>query len=187
MARSNLLVADLSTAAAFVATLKRFVARRGRPAAAVISNCGEEGIFFKFIPPRSPNFGGLWEASVKSSKKHFKATIGTTVLLKDELETILTQIESCLNSRPLKQLTSEPEDLEILTPGHFLIHRPLASIPEPSYETLPSNRLDRYQQTQEFVRRIWKHWSTEYLSGLHPRTKWTRLRDNISIGTMVLL
>ncbi|XP_062707822.1 uncharacterized protein LOC134288108 [Aedes albopictus] len=105
------LVADLSTAA-FIAALKRFVARRGRPAViecdnaknflrtsrtladlkeqfcsqqhkhAVTTYCGEEGIFFKFIPPRSPNFGGLWEAAVKSFKKHFKATIGTTVLLK---------------------------------------------------------------------------------------------------------
>ncbi|XP_062558236.1 uncharacterized protein LOC134223115 [Armigeres subalbatus] len=210
------LVADLSTAA-FIAALKRFVGRRGRPAViecdnaknfvgasrtladlmeqfrsqqhkhAVTTYCGEEGIFFKFIPPRSPNFGGLWEAAVRSFKKHFKTTIGTTVLLKDDLETVLVQIESCLNSRPLTQLTSEPEDLEILTPGHFLVHRPLVSIPEPSYENVPTNRLDRYQHTQEFVRRIWKRWSTDYLSGLHPRTKWTRLRDNISIGTMVLL
>ncbi|XP_065074711.1 uncharacterized protein LOC135698594 [Ochlerotatus camptorhynchus] len=210
------LVADLSTNA-FITTLKRFVARRGRPAViecdnaknfvgasrtlaelheqfssqqhkhAVTTYCGEEGIHFKFIPPRSPNFGGLWEAAVKSFKKHFKATIGTTVLLKDDIETLLTQIESCLNSRPLTQLTSDPEDLEILTPGHFLVHRPLVSIPEPSYEKVPTNRLDRYQQTQEFVRRIWKRWSMDYLSGLHPRTRWTRLRDNISIGTMVLL
>ncbi|XP_055622489.1 uncharacterized protein LOC129773996 [Toxorhynchites rutilus septentrionalis] len=210
------LVADLSTNA-FIMALKRFVARRGRPSViecdnaknflgtsrtlaqlrdqfrsqqhkhSVTTYCSEEGIYFKFIPPRSPNFGGLWEAAVRSFKRHLKATIGLTILLKDDLETILTQIESCLNSRPLTQLTSDPEDLEILTPGHFLIHRPLVSIPEPSYEELPKNRLDRYQQTQEFVRRIWKRWSMDYLSGLHPRTKWTRLRENISIGTMVLL
>ncbi|XP_055633257.1 uncharacterized protein LOC129773639 [Toxorhynchites rutilus septentrionalis] len=177
------LVGDLSTKS-FIAALKRFVARRGRPAViecdnaknflgtsralpelyaqfrtqqhkhAVTTQCSEEGIFFKFIPPRSPNFCGLWEAAVKSFKKHFKATIGTTILLKDDLETVLVQIESCLNSRPLTQLTSEPEDLEILTPGHFLVHRPLVSIPEPSYEALPTNRLDRYQHAQELVRRI---------------------------------
>lgn len=210
------LVADLSSAA-FLATLKRFVARRGKPSIiecdnaknfrgadrmlkelhqqfkeqqfqhAVSSYCGSQGITFKFIPPRSPHFGGLWESAVKSFKGHLKATIGAAVLHKDDLETIIVQIESCLNSRPLTPLSSDPDDLEIITPGHFLIHRPLAAIPEPSYEELPANRLDRYQQTQEYLRRIWKRWSTDYLSGLQPRTKWTTLRDNIAIGTMVLL
>ncbi|XP_058811251.1 uncharacterized protein LOC131676146 [Topomyia yanbarensis] len=210
------LVADLSTNA-FISALKRFVARRGKPAViecdnaknfvgasrvlgdlckqfnsqqhqhTISSHCSEEGIQFKFIPPRSPNFGGLWEAAVKSFKKHMKASIGTSVLLKDDLETLITQIESCLNSRPLTQLSSEPEDLEILTPGHFLVHRPLVATAEPSYEAIPTNRLDRYQQNQEFVRRIWKRWSTDYLSGLLPRTKWTFQRDNITIGTMVLV
>ncbi|GFX49407.1 integrase catalytic domain-containing protein [Trichonephila clavipes] len=31
-----------------------------------------EGIEWKFIPPRAPSFGGLWEASVKSIKYHLK-------------------------------------------------------------------------------------------------------------------
>uniref|UniRef100_A0A182X947 DUF5641 domain-containing protein n=1 Tax=Anopheles quadriannulatus TaxID=34691 RepID=A0A182X947_ANOQN len=39
----------------------------------------------------------------------------------------------------------------------------------------------------EFVRRIWNRWSTDYLSGLQPRTKWTKQRDNIHIGTLVLM
>lgn len=209
-------VADLSTNA-FISALKRFVARRGRPAVIecdnaknfvgasrelaelskqfasqehqhiVTSHCSEDGIWFKFIPPRSPNFGGIWEAAVKSCKKHLKATVGTSILLKDDFETLLIQTESCLNSRPLTQLSSDPEDLEVLTPGHFLIHRPLVAVREPSYEELPKNRLDRYQHNQELLRRIWKRWSSEYLSGLLPRTKWTRQRDNIDIGTMVLV
>ncbi|GFS93767.1 integrase catalytic domain-containing protein [Trichonephila clavipes] len=32
----------------------------------------EEGIEWSFIPPRSPNWGGLWEANIKSLKYHFK-------------------------------------------------------------------------------------------------------------------
>ncbi|XP_062704645.1 uncharacterized protein LOC134286948 [Aedes albopictus] len=210
------LVADLTTDA-FISALKRFIARRSKPAVIECDNaknfqgasralaellaqfrsqqhqhsvgsfCVEEGIEFKFIPPRSPNFGGLWEAAVKSFKKHLKSTIGTTVLYKDDLETLLVQIESCLNSRPLTQLSTDPEDLEVLTPGHFLVLRPLVAAAEPSYEEIPQNRLNRYQMTQEFVRRIWKRWSTDYLSGLHPRTKWTRQRDNLAVGTLVLL
>ncbi|XP_058448912.1 uncharacterized protein LOC131428870 [Malaya genurostris] len=153
----------------------------------VTRSCSMEGITFKFIPPRSPNFGGLWEAAVKSMKKHLLSTIGNVILYQDEFHTLLTQIENCLNSRPLTQLNSDPNDLEVLTPGHFLVHRPLVAIPEPSLEGVPSNRLDRWQQTQEYVSRIWKQWQSEYLSGLQPRTQWTQQRNNVSVGTMVLL
>lgn len=210
------MVYDLSTAA-FIAALHRFVARRGKPntihcdnaqnfkgaarelaelakqfrsqqhQAAVVNNCANDGILFKFIPPRSPNFGGLWEAAVKSFKQHFRATVGNSVLSQDEFVTLLARIEACLNSRPLTPISTDPNDLEVLTPGHFLVHRPLTSFPEPELSEVPRNRLDRWQENQELLRRVWKRWSTDYLSGLHPRTKWTQLRNNIDVGTMVLL
>lgn len=105
----------------------------------------------------------------------------------EQFHTVLTQTEALLNSRPLTQLSNSPEDLDVLTPGHFLVHRPLTAIPEPSYEEVPSNRLSQWQMTQEFVRRLWKRWSTEYLSGLQQRTRWTHERNNIRVGTMVLV
>ncbi|XP_065076956.1 uncharacterized protein LOC135700391 [Ochlerotatus camptorhynchus] len=210
------LVGDLSTGS-FLAALRRFIARRGKPKLiecdnaqnfrgasrevaelakqlkdqqlqnAVTRSCGEDGIEFKFIPPRSPNFGGLWEAAIKSFKTHLKSTLGNSILTVEQLTTLLAQIESCMNSRPLTQLSTDPEDLDVLTPGHFLIHRPLTAIAEPSLGDLPPNRLDRWQEVQEFLRRLWKRWATEYLSGLQPRTKWTREKDNIAIGTLVLV
>ncbi|XP_055615030.1 uncharacterized protein LOC129761337 [Toxorhynchites rutilus septentrionalis] len=209
-------VTDLSSQA-FIAALRRFVARWGRPELIecdnalnfrgakreldeltrlfetqqhqhrVTSSCANDGIAFKFIPPRSPNFGGLWEAAVKSLKKHLRSTLGNVILYLDSFLTLITQIESCLNSRPLTQLSADPNDLEVLTPGHFLVHRPLVAVPEPSLEGISMNRLDRWQQTQEYVRRIWKQWQTDYLSGLQPRTRWTQRLDNVKLDTMVLL
>ncbi|XP_055522829.1 uncharacterized protein LOC129717008 [Wyeomyia smithii] len=199
-------VTDL-TSDAFIAALKRFTSRKGIPEliecdnglnfqgaqieleelARLFRSQQHQNFVIRSIPPRSPNFGGLWKAAVKSMKKHLRCTIGNVVLYHDAFLTLLTQIESCLNSRPLTLLCSDPNDVEVLTPGHFLIHRSLKAIPEPSTEDIPFNRLSRWQQTQEYVRKIWKQWQSEYLSGLQPRTRWTMERDNIKIGTMVLI
>lgn len=58
-----------------------------------------EGIKWSFICPRSPHFGGLWEASVKSIKTYLYRVLGKAQLTYDELNTILIRIEAVLNSR----------------------------------------------------------------------------------------
>lgn len=210
------LAADLS-AQGFIATLKRFTSRRGKPEIvmcdngrnfvgarrqleelrhlfndqqfqqSIIRNSAEQEIQFRFIPARSPNFGGLWESAVKSFKLLFKRTVGSHILLYDEMHTILTQVEAVLNSRPLTPLSNDPDDYEALTPGHFLIHRPLTAIPEPDLDGIPENRLAAYQKSQRFTQQLWKKWSQLYLSDLQNRTKWTVRRNNIVVGTMVVL
>jgi len=88
--------------------------------------CSTQNIQWKFIPEQTPHFGGLWEAAVKSMKFHIKRVIGDIKLSFEELTTVLTQIESCLNSRPLTSLPAHDDDgIEALTPGHFLIGQPL--------------------------------------------------------------
>ncbi|EFN69637.1 hypothetical protein EAG_00358, partial [Camponotus floridanus] len=61
---------------------------------------------------------GLWEAAVKSVKHHLRRVVGDAKLTYEEMATLLAQVESCLNSRPLQPMSDDPEDLEALTPGH---------------------------------------------------------------------
>ncbi len=50
---------------------------------------------------------------------------------------VLTDIEATMNSRPICALNSLPEDgVEVLTPGHFLVGRPLLAPPQLHHETL---------------------------------------------------
>jgi hypothetical protein len=91
-----------------------------------------DGVQWHFIPPTAPHFGGLWEAGVKSFKFHLRRVIGSRMLSKAEFAMLLCQIEACLNSRPIAALSDDPGDLSTLTPGHFLIGRPLLSVPEKS-------------------------------------------------------
>ena len=147
-------VSDLTTAS-FIGTLRRFIGRRGLPtilwsdhgtnftgAAKEIrqmlrkSNnevsmfCVKQKVQWKFTPEHAPHFGGLWEAAVKSFKTHLKKVIGDTKLSFEELTTILVQIEACLISRPLTNLPEASDELEVLTPGHFLAGRPLSALPD---------------------------------------------------------
>ncbi|GFW81315.1 integrase catalytic domain-containing protein [Trichonephila clavipes] len=105
-------VTDLTTEA-FTAALKRLCARRGRISTLMSDNAtnfkgaaaelnrfikliciknetlanyfASEAIQWKFIPPRSPNFGGLWEAGQRNKWQFQKnnVAVGCLVLLKE--------------------------------------------------------------------------------------------------------
>ena len=149
------LVSELTTEA-FIATLRRFIGRRGLPSKiwsdhgtnfvgaereirdllrgessteGITKFCVSQNIKWTFIPEHAPHFGGLWEAAVKAFKVHIRKVIGEVRLNFEEFTTILAQVEACLNSRPLTPLPDASE-LEVLTPGHFLIGRPLTALPD---------------------------------------------------------
>ena len=140
-----------------------------------------------FIPPTSPHFGGLWEAGVKSLKYHWKRMVGKALLTFEEFSTLLTQIEACLNSRPLIALSNEPNDFSYLSPGHFLIGTPLTSLPEPDFTNTTPNSLSRWQRVQRFNQQLWKRWSTDYLNSLQQRNKWRSQQPDLQPGMLVLL
>ena len=56
-----------------------------------------DNIAWHFIPPRSPHFGGLWEAAVKSFKYHMLRVVGERLLLYEELLTFTIEVEAILN------------------------------------------------------------------------------------------
>ncbi|GFV88909.1 integrase catalytic domain-containing protein [Trichonephila clavipes] len=147
----------------------------------------DENINWKFLPPRAPNFGGLWEAGVKSFKFHFKREAGNSRFTYEEFLTIMTQIEGILNSRPLTPLSTDIDDLSVLTSAHVLIGRPITSISEPNIIHIETNRLNIYQRLTKIVQSIWKRWSNNYLSNLQQRSKWKFEKDNARVGDLVLI
>lgn len=199
------LVSDL-TSEAFLAALKRFIARRGR-CTRIFSDGGSnfkgaqrelisymkcaveaEKIDWDFNPPSAPHFGGLWEIGIKSVKSHLYKLIGDQILSYEEMYTVLVQIEAVLNSRPLCPLSTDPNDLSVLTPGHFLTLAPISDIPEPDLSNVSLNRLSRWQLITRLHQDFWKRWHVEYLNTLQQRTKWFTPRDSqLSVGQLVLI
>ena len=88
-------------------------------------------IKWKFNPGQAPHFEGLWEAGVKSTKTLLRKILLNHSLNLEEYSTILCEVEAVLNSLPLQPLHSLSDDgLENLTPGHFLVGRPLTALPQ---------------------------------------------------------
>ncbi|XP_076660655.1 uncharacterized protein LOC143364140 [Halictus rubicundus] len=145
-----------------------------------------ESIKWHVIPPRSPHFGGLWEAAVKSLKFHLTRVIGDTLLSYETLLTYINQIEAILNSRPLTPLSSDPNDLSVLTPAHFLIGDTLNGIPDYEISNIPSGRLSSWQHVQKMRHHFWQRWRKEYLHELTTRKKWHKHKpEKIEIGSIV--
>ncbi|XP_043472072.1 uncharacterized protein LOC122504847 [Leptopilina heterotoma] len=146
-----------------------------------------DGTLWKFNPPAAPHFRGKWEAAVKLVKFHLNRTIGDTPMTFEELTTLLIQIESVLNSRPLSALSEDPDDLKTLTPGHFLIGQALNTIPKPSLLDISTSRLDRWQFLQQRLQYFWSRWSSECLQRHLSRSKWFHQRNEIQVGSLVLI
>ncbi|XP_043468113.1 uncharacterized protein LOC122502234 [Leptopilina heterotoma] len=198
----------------FIATLKRFVGRRGLPSVIYSDNetnfkgayreltenfesfirCRDVQAFlindrirWEFIPPAAAHFGGIWESGVRSVKHHLRRILLDRTPHYEELNTLLCQIEMCLNSRPLCPLSDDPSDLRVLTPGHFLIVGEIVAIPENSLLDLKESRLSRWQLWQQLLESFWKIWSQDYLLSLQQRNKWKQKLENLCVNQMVLL
>ncbi|XP_076660052.1 uncharacterized protein LOC143363338 [Halictus rubicundus] len=135
----------------------------------------------------SPHFGGLWEAAVKSAKRHLRRTIGEQQLIFEELSTLLCQVEACMNSRPLSALSDDPNDPPFLTPNHLVNASSLCVVPEPGDEITYDAGRRRWNLISRLLEGFWQRWRTEYLSQLQTLPKWQRARENLAVGAVVLL
>lgn len=205
------------TTEAFLASFKRFTARRGLPTDVYTDNGSNflgaanylkdlyrwftdpptkqdlldyataTKIAWHFNPPHTPHMGGIWEAGVKSVKRYLKIIADGHNMTYEELATWLAQIEAILNSRPLCPLSTDPGERDYLSPGHFLVGGPLVLAPEQSLLDSNESLLGRWQRVNRLSEEFWRRWSTEYLKTLQRRPKWIKSKKNLEIGDLVLL
>ncbi|XP_048005484.1 uncharacterized protein LOC125241178 [Leguminivora glycinivorella] len=71
--------------------------------------------------------------------------------------------------------------------GHFLIGRPLTSLPAPNLEEAKPSQLHRYALMEQVRQHFWARWSHEYVSLLQQRTRWRSRQPNLELGQLVLV
>lgn len=159
-----------------------------RSESTIVNHLQPRGIQWQFSPPGAPNFNGLFEAGIKSVKKHSRHVLGEQILNFEEYATLFVRVEAVLNSRPLCALHVNPnEGTDYLTPAHFLIGAPLLARPEIEVSQVTYTPAKRWQIISHITQCFWKRWSSDYINSLQQRSKWTKKGINIKLNDIVLL
>ena len=109
-----------------------------------------------------------------------KALLQDKPLDDEGLHTLLCEVESIINGRPITKVSDDPRDPEALTPNHLLLLR--------SGPTLPPGA---FVKDDSFSHHRWHHVQygilCEYLPVLQARQKWNKARRNFSVNDVVLV
>ena len=132
----------------FVNALRRFTSRRGTPHSIYCDNgtnivgghnelkralksvvrepiesfCLKSDIIWTFNPPHASHMGGVYERMIRTIRKVFLEVLHPNVRLTDEiLETVLCEVESIINGRPITKLSPDVDDVAVLTQNNFHI------------------------------------------------------------------
>ena len=205
-------VVDSLDTDSFINALRRFIARRGRPKVICSDNGSnfvsankelrsaleewneaaeialkQENIKWRFNPPLASHMGGVWERMIRSIRRILTSLVNKRSLNDFELQTIFTEAEYIINSRPLTPNSDDPNDLEALTPSHLLMTRGQLVLPPGLFEKDDIYHRQKWKQIQYLMDEFWKRWIHEYLPTLQERKKWNKETKNIGVGDIVLL
>ena len=209
------LVESLSTDA-FLRAMRRFTARRGVPSFIVSDNAqtfkaaskflnrvGQQTIQWSFNLPRAPWWGGVFERLIRSVKRCLRKVVGGARLTRDELNTVVTEVEMVINARPLGYVGMTSDDMEPpLTPSHLLHGRRISQMAEepveaaldPDFSIPESNTttLDKRMKHMKMVmHHFWSRWQKEYVLELRTAcknsSKFSKYPSDVSKGDVVII
>ena len=103
-----------------------------------------------------------------------------------ELETLLVEVEDCLNSRPLTYTSENPEDPLPLTPNHFIRFSGSHSLPEADLYDANATRaaLRKLQHLREALR---SRFRKKYLGFLRGEENIRTPSQQLNVGDVVLI
>ena len=126
---------------------------------------------WKFNPPGTPLCQGVYERLVRICRKSIIAIIRNRLPTLPVLIPTMGLVEHTLNDGKFTRVGDYPEDLEVLTPSHFLFGRLVvteSSMPD-SFTYIDCGKM--YKVTQAFSRMIWNRWTKKYLPKWNVRPK----------------
>ena len=98
-----------------------------------VSKIGEfllqEELLWVFNPPAASHICGIWERMIRSVRKILNALLKNQSPNDEGLSTLMCEVEAILNSRPLTNVSDDPNDLKTLSPNLLILLRVERSAP----------------------------------------------------------
>ena len=127
----------------------------------------QKGVSWDFIIERAPWHGGFWERMIGSVKRCLKKSIGRTPLNIEALRTLLVEIETTINNRPLTYMYDDAEGVSYpLSPSQLIYGRQIALTPNERHFAVVSTNQSltrRAKPHNRLLRQFAKRWRNEYL------------------------
>ena len=114
-------------------------------------------------PPAASHNGGVWERCIRTARKVMKALLKQQVLDDEALNTLMCEVESIVNGRPITKVSANPRDLNTLTPNHLLLLRAGTAILPGVFSKKDNYTCHRRRQVQYHSNIFWSHRTREYL------------------------
>ena len=130
---------------------------------------------------------------VHSIKRCLRKVVDRTTLNFEELVTLLIEIESIINCRPLTFVYDDQEGISYaLTPAHLIYGRRLASSPSAShFEVVSTNKslTKRAKNQRHLLTQLTNCWHKDYLLSLreYRAVKGNSQRPSVRIGDIVIV
>ena len=151
-------------------------------------------VTWKFIVEHAPWWGGFWERMVHLVKQYLRKCIGRSSLNHDELNTLLIEVESVLNSRLLTYVFDDSEGISYtLSPSHLIYGRKIANIPNVEHcEVLStsSSLTRRAKHHFNLLSQFTKQWRKQYLLSLrevHSSVRKSSSEKLVKLGDVVIV
>lgn len=200
----------------FIQALRRFIARRG-PIREIRSDNGtnfvgaktelqqavdemdneqirsrlhQEGTDWIFNPPSGSHLGGIWERQIRTTSKVLAVLLHEhgSRLDDESFRTLLFEVEAIINSRPLTFASSDPDDLDPLSPSNLLTMKTSVVLPPAGvFQRADVYMRRRWRRVQYLANLFWTRWKREYLLTLQQRAKWNSPKRNLAVGDVVLV
>ena len=211
----HLEVAYSLTTDSCISAIRRFLARRG-PVMSIRSDNGtnivgaeaemkreiqawnqsdlghyllQRSVQWKFNPPSASNFGGFWERLIHVVRKVLYSILRDhpTTVTDEDLHTLLCEVEQIINNRPITQVSSDPSDMDALTPNQLVTMKADAQLPPGLFFADDNYARRRWRMVQHLANLFWSRWLKEYVPLLQKRQKWVRPQRNAAIDDVVLI